>query len=54
MHERSQGMISMCPTCLEVLDQIRDMEVSVDQFESELDELGAPWTPGRLPSWEAN
>ena len=39
---------------VEVLDQIRDMEVSVDQFESELDELGAPWTPGRLPSWEAN
>ena len=34
--------------------RINDMEVAVDQFESELDELGAPWTPGRLPSWEAN
>ena len=39
---------------VEVLDQLRDIEVAVDQFESELDELGAPWTPGRLPSWEPN
>ena len=36
----------------EALDDLRGLvEGDLADLESELDELGAPWTPGRMPPW---
>ncbi len=36
-----------------VLADLRTLvETDIEQLESKLDEAGAPWTPGRFPTWE--
>ncbi|MGA2297782.1 MAG: glycosyl hydrolase [FCB group bacterium] len=36
-----------------VLDKLRKIvEVDIKDLDKELDKLGAPWTPGRLPEWK--
>jgi len=35
-----------------VLEQIRNInDVDIRAIEAELDQIGAPWTPGRVPEW---
>jgi hypothetical protein len=35
-----------------VIEEIRTIQtVSLPKIEKELDRMGAPWTPGRLPEW---
>lgn len=35
-----------------VIDEIRNIQnVSIPEIEKELDRMGAPWTPGRVPEW---
>ncbi len=35
-----------------LLDQLKQIaEVDLKYLEAELDKLGAPWTPGRIPTW---
>jgi len=35
-----------------VLDELKTIfETSIPEIEKELEELGAPWTPGRVPVW---
>jgi len=35
-----------------VIDEIRNIQnVSILEIEKELDRMGAPWTPGRVPEW---
>lgn len=36
-----------------VLSQLNSVETRLSAIEGELDGLGAPWTPGRLPAWPA-
>jgi hypothetical protein len=36
-----------------VLAGLRGIESDLSALESEMDAAGAPWTPGRLPSWES-
>ncbi|MFK7864284.1 MAG: WD40/YVTN/BNR-like repeat-containing protein [Pseudohongiellaceae bacterium] len=38
----------------EVLSELESIGNSLERLEDQLDELGAPWTPGRLPSWDSN
>ncbi len=38
------------PPILEELKKISQVEIR--SLESELDKIGAPWTPGRLPEWD--
>ena len=38
------------PPILEQLKKIAEMQVPA--LEAELDALGAPWTPGRIPEWK--
>jgi photosystem II stability/assembly factor-like uncharacterized protein len=33
------------------LEQLRNLDRELGQLETELDLLGAPWTPGRVPQW---
>ncbi len=36
-----------------ILEQLRQIaEVDLKELEAELDTLGAPWTPGRIPEWK--
>lgn len=36
-----------------ILDQLRQIaEVDLKALEAELDRIGAPWTPGRIPEWK--
>ncbi|MEN8224993.1 MAG: glycosyl hydrolase, partial [Bacteroidota bacterium] len=36
-----------------VLEQLKNIsEVDLKALEAELDAIGAPWTPGRIPEWE--
>jgi hypothetical protein len=36
-----------------ILDQLRQIsDVDLKALESQLDQLGAPWTPGRIPEWK--
>lgn len=36
----------------EVYDEIRNLtEITIPNLERDLEEAGAPWTPGRLPEW---
>ena len=35
-----------------VIEEIRTIQnVSIPEIEKELDRMGAPWTPGRIPEW---
>jgi hypothetical protein len=38
------------PPLLDELKQISEVELKA--LESELDAMGAPWTPGRIPEWK--
>jgi hypothetical protein len=38
------------PPILEELKQIA--ETGIRELQQELDKLGAPWTPGRIPAWK--
>ncbi len=36
-----------------ILDELRNIaEVKLKALEAELDAIGAPWTPGRIPEWK--
>ncbi len=34
------------------LDRLRSIDQRLHVFEQELDQAGAPWTPGRVPTWK--
>ena len=34
------------------LDRLRGIDQRLHAFEQELDQTGAPWTPGRVPTWK--
>lgn len=38
----------------EALVELKAIETSLAELEDELDGIGAPWTPGRLPKWPVN
>ena len=39
----------------QVLDGLRElMEKDLAAVEDRLEQLGGPWTPGRLPRWQEN
>lgn len=35
----------------ELLDDLKSIEQDLSSFEKEMEKLGAPWTPGRMPEW---
>lgn len=35
----------------DALARLRDIDAALDTFESEMNAIGAPWTPGRVPVW---
>jgi len=35
-----------------VLAGLRDLDAQLSALETEMEEAGAPWTPGRLPTWQ--
>ena len=38
----------------EILSDLKSIETSIKQIESELEKSGAPYTPGRFPEWKKN
>ena len=34
-----------------VLPKLRQAEADLEALEKKAEELGAPWTPGRIPTW---
>jgi photosystem II stability/assembly factor-like uncharacterized protein len=36
-----------------VLAGLRSLDTDLGELETELDRLGAPWTPGRVPDWQS-
>jgi hypothetical protein len=34
------------------LAELRAIETDLATLETELEQLGAPWTPGRVPAWQ--
>jgi hypothetical protein len=35
-----------------VLEGLRNLVVDLESLEAEMETAGAPWTPGRIPTWQ--
>jgi hypothetical protein len=40
--------------CDEILSDLKSIDISIQQIETELEKSGAPYTPGRFPEWRKN
>ncbi|MCU0365367.1 MAG: hypothetical protein MUE93_06840, partial [Ignavibacteriaceae bacterium] len=36
----------------EILNDLKSIDISIQQIETELEKSGAPYTPGRFPEWK--
>jgi len=37
--------------CDEILSDLKSIDISIQQIETEIEKSGAPYTPGRFPEW---